>query len=202
MCRCSRFVAEEEARSDSTRVGPGSAQRGRDDSATPDVHLFQVLCRYLGSAAGGKARGAEAGVCAGLLQRAEDCSERSDVFLVQVVCRGLGFAAGGEARRFGSMMGAGSIWLSNVRCDGTEADIGDCRKTCGASSGCTHERDVGVCCWGRRQEVCACMCVNMCLFQRERQTEMETEDTARRLEAPPLFACIGVMSGSSALALC
>ena len=91
----------------------------------------------------------------------------------QVVCRGLGFVGGGEANRFGGPKGTGSIWLSNVHCDGTEGDIGDCKKNCGAIGDCNHNRDVGVCCYGHRTvshmhlcvlraRVCVCVCV--CVF--------------------------------------
>ena len=76
------------------------------------------------------------------------CDTGFDTKAATVVCRGLGFDAGGGARRVGG--GKGSIWLSNVECDGTELDVGDCRKRCGAGSVCTHKRDVGVCCWGKQ----------------------------------------------------
>lgn len=76
------------------------------------------------------------------------CDTKFDEEASKVVCRGLGFNAGGSARRVGG--GRGSIWLSNVECDGTELDVGDCRKTCGSGKTCTHKRDVGVCCWGKR----------------------------------------------------
>ena len=63
----------------------------------------------------------------------------------RVVCRSLGFR-GGTARNHGG--GTGPIWLSAVRCEGKEDDVGDCPKSCGAVGGCTHGWDVGVCCVG------------------------------------------------------
>jgi hypothetical protein len=63
----------------------------------------------------------------------------------QVVCRSLGYRRGRSSNHGG---GSGPIWLSAVRCEGKEADIGDCPKSCGAVGGCTHGWDVGVCCVG------------------------------------------------------
>ena len=34
-----------------------------------------------------------------------------------------------------------------MACSGSEGDIGDCPKTCGGH-GCSHQNDVGICCWG------------------------------------------------------
>jgi hypothetical protein len=73
-----------------------------------------------------------------------------------VACKGLGFPEGGIARRRGG--GKGDIWLSRVRCKGSETDIGDCPVTCGGP-GCNHAYDVGLCCngfnvgpWGSRKK--------------------------------------------------
>jgi hypothetical protein len=63
----------------------------------------------------------------------------------RVVCRSMGYFSG-TARNHGG--GSGHIWLSGVRCAGTEGDIGDCPKSCGAVGGCSHGWDVGVCCYG------------------------------------------------------
>ena len=63
----------------------------------------------------------------------------------RVACKGLGFPEGGVARRRGG--GSGNIWLSRVRCKGSETDIGDCPRTCGGA-GCNHAYDVGLCCDG------------------------------------------------------
>ena len=72
----------------------------------------------------------------------------------RVACKGLGFPEGGIARQRGG--GKGEIWLSRVRCRGTETDLGDCPRTCGGV-GCKHANDVGLCCngfntgpWGTR----------------------------------------------------
>jgi len=66
-----------------------------------------------------------------------------------VVCRSLGFTDGTASNHGG---GVGPIWLSGVRCQGTESDIGDCPKSCGAVGSCSHGWDVGVCCVGNLLE--------------------------------------------------
>jgi hypothetical protein len=64
----------------------------------------------------------------------------------KVICNSLGFIEGGASSR-AKVKGVGPIWMTNVQCAGSESDIGDCPKTCGGH-GCTHNNDVGICCWG------------------------------------------------------
>ena len=53
----------------------------------------------------------------------------------------------GGAKRAARTKGDGPIWMKSVACSGSEGDIGDCPKTCGGH-GCSHQNDVGICCWG------------------------------------------------------
>ncbi|NWU73785.1 SRCRL protein, partial [Pterocles burchelli] len=64
-----------------------------------------------------------------------------------VVCRqlscGVAVSAPGSAH-FGE--GSGPVWLGNVTCSGTEADLSECRAGMWGSTGCDHRQDAGVVC--------------------------------------------------------
>ena len=66
----------------------------------------------------------------------------------RVVCYMLGYEDIG--RRVGNRYGAGSgpIWLDNVRCNGTETNITDCRHNGWGIENCWHFEDVSVSCTG------------------------------------------------------
>ncbi len=57
-------------------------------------------------------------------------------------------AVGGA--RFGE--GEGRIWLSNVRCVGTEQEILECRSNSTGITSCLHAQDAGIRC-GKLQNV-------------------------------------------------
>jgi deleted-in-malignant-brain-tumors protein 1 len=67
-----------------------------------------------------------------------------------VVCVSLGFRREGSrfaSNRFGSGSDRLRIWLDDVRCDGTETSIGDCRhREPWGSNNCNHGEDVSVVC--------------------------------------------------------
>ena len=42
--------------------------------------------------------------------------------------------------------GAGTIWLSDVQCNGTEKILTDCAATLNATESCTHSQDVAIQC--------------------------------------------------------
>ena len=74
------------------------------------------------------------------------CDDRFAADEAAVVCRQLGLT-GGEAHReaaFGK--GAGTIWLDDVQCDGTESRLADCTSVGWGVHNCRHSEDVGVSC--------------------------------------------------------
>jgi len=46
--------------------------------------------------------------------------------------------------RYGA--GSGQIWLTNVRCNGTETNMTNCQHNGWGNHGCTHDNDVSVSC--------------------------------------------------------
>jgi len=71
----------------------------------------------------------------------------------QVVCNSMGLRGGRAFRRFGTKFYNAEtrslpVWLDNVKCKGTEAELKNCVGTTfgGSAKTCTHDMDVGVCC--------------------------------------------------------
>ena len=60
---------------------------------------------------------------------------------------------------FGSGSSGQRIWLDNVQCTGTEANLWDCQSDGWGIHNCAHENDVGVICEG-----VLCLCVCVCVF--------------------------------------
>jgi len=74
------------------------------------------------------------------------CDDYFDMNDAHVACRQMGFGSATESiQHFGG--GSGPIWLDNVGCSGTEADIRDCSNA-GAfgAHNCGHHEDVGIAC--------------------------------------------------------
>jgi len=49
--------------------------------------------------------------------------------------------------RYGA--GTGRIWLDNLRCRGSETNIGRCRHNSWGSNNCRHSKDISIACYRR-----------------------------------------------------
>ena len=77
------------------------------------------------------------------------CDDGWDLNDAKVVCRQLGLGKAIAARRYAFYgRGSGQIWLSYVRCVGTEERISDCSHNGWGSHHCYHREDAGVKCLG------------------------------------------------------
>ena len=79
------------------------------------------------------------------------CNSGWDLNDATVVCHQLGFHGDAEAisnSEFGVGNSSTPIWLSNVRCVGTEDYLADCVRNTWGANNCHHYQDVGVICTG------------------------------------------------------
>lgn len=76
------------------------------------------------------------------------CQEGFDMSAADVVCKQLGFLRG-AINFYGNAvygLGNGTIWLSNVKCNGSESNIAQCNHYYWGLSDCTHDQDVSIVC--------------------------------------------------------
>jgi len=74
------------------------------------------------------------------------CNSGWDTNDAEVVCRMLGYTGVQKYRTFEFSSTKGIIWLSSLRCTGTEMSIANCTHNGWGRTGCYHNRDVGVTC--------------------------------------------------------
>ncbi len=74
------------------------------------------------------------------------CDDLFDNNDAQVVCRQLGYSNGVALSKAAFGQGTGRVWLDQVACHGSEANIKDCGHGGWGVHDCSHSEDVGVRC--------------------------------------------------------
>ncbi|EKX33789.1 hypothetical protein GUITHDRAFT_81115, partial [Guillardia theta CCMP2712] len=108
------------------------------------------------------------------------CSKGMDAESADSICSMFGFEdlAALNPKKGG---GSGMVWLSNVDCEGTEGDVGDCKHSQWGANDCAHGDDVGICCYGAARGLKG--------TRRVAETDSFTSKTKVRLVDCSRFAC-------------
>ncbi len=73
------------------------------------------------------------------------------IFLGRVVCQQFGYSNGFAVIRSDYFPGSDPIWLSNLRCQGTESRLTECVHNGWGVHSCGHYWDAGVDCFNERE---------------------------------------------------
>lgn len=74
------------------------------------------------------------------------CDDDFDYKEAAVICRSLGYSGGISYKEAKFGRGTGPIWLDDLKCQGEESSLGDCRFNGWNNSNCGHEEDASVGC--------------------------------------------------------
>ena len=72
------------------------------------------------------------------------CDDDWDDADAAVVCRSLGYSGGTAFAKSYFGRGSGRIWISKVKCLGTESELGQCPHSAWGDHRCDHTEDAGV----------------------------------------------------------
>ena len=85
------------------------------------------------------------------------CDDHWDMDDATVVCKSLGFRLASRVAEPGEFgQGTGHIWMSNMKCNGTEDSLSQCFGTKYYPTTCVHEEDAGVVCAGGPSSMHSC----------------------------------------------